>query len=55
MLLDDWLKLLRRLPAGTSEVMVHPGADTQELRANFGWGYHWARSCRRLLTRSCGF
>jgi len=49
MLLNDWLKLLPRLPAGASEVMVHPGADTQELRACFGWGYHWGEELQALI------
>lgn len=35
------LNILNRLPAGTSEIMIHPGADTPKLRAAYGWGYNW--------------
>ncbi len=48
LLLDDWLKLVPRLPAGVSEIMVHPGVDTQQLRTDLGWGYHWGEEFQAL-------
>ncbi len=33
--------ILTRLPAGTSEIMVHPGLDNKMLNSQFHWGYHW--------------
>jgi hopanoid biosynthesis associated protein HpnK len=48
LLLEDWLKLVPQLPPGVSEVMVHPGANTEELRAAFGWGYHWGEEFQAL-------
>lgn len=35
------LHIINSLPHGIAEIMVHPGANTQELRQAFPWGYHW--------------
>ncbi len=48
-LLEDWLGLIPELPAGTTEVMVHPGADARTLQEQTGWGYHWEEELRALL------
>jgi len=36
---DCLLDIIRELPAGVSEVMVHPGDDDQVLRAECGWAH----------------
>ncbi len=33
--------ILRALPDGVSEVMVHPGKDNRVLDNIYHWGYHW--------------
>jgi hopanoid biosynthesis associated protein HpnK len=35
------LNILNALPAGTSEVMIHPGDDDAALKAKYGWPYNW--------------
>lgn len=34
-------RIIRELPEGISEVMVHPGADRKTLEEKYGWGYSW--------------
>lgn len=48
------LHILQELPDGISEIMVHPGKDTQALEQLFPWGYHWqeemaALKCKEAL------
>ena len=33
--------ILQRLPAGTSEIMCHPGRPDAALARQYSWGYHW--------------
>ena len=33
--------ILQRLPAGTSEIMCHPGRPDAALAREYSWGYHW--------------
>ena len=33
--------ILRALPDGTSEIMTHPGLNTEILSQSFTWHYHW--------------
>lgn len=33
--------IIRQLPAGTTEIMLHPGSNDAALQAAFGWPYHW--------------
>lgn len=33
--------ILRALPEGTAEIMVHPGLDNKALGAAYDWQYHW--------------
>ena len=33
--------ILRALPEGTSEIMTHPGLNTDILSQSFTWQYHW--------------
>lgn len=34
-------EILKNLPNGTSEVMMHPGEGEDELSKSYSWGYHW--------------
>lgn len=34
-------RIIRALPEGISEVMIHPGADRKILEEEYGWGYSW--------------
>lgn len=48
------LHILQELPDGISEMMVHPGRNTQALELLFPWGYHWeeeldALTCKEVL------
>lgn len=36
-----FFNILRSLPEGVSEIMVHPGADNHELDKCYDWQYHW--------------
>lgn len=47
--LPELLHILRQLPAGTTEIMMHPGADDACLRAAYGWPYHWQDELAALL------
>lgn len=40
--------ILANLPEGTSEVMVHPGADRQALGEKYHWGYGWEPELQAL-------
>jgi predicted glycoside hydrolase/deacetylase ChbG (UPF0249 family) len=42
------LHILKELPDGVSEIMVHPGKDTQVLEPLFPWGYHWQEEMETL-------
>jgi hopanoid biosynthesis associated protein HpnK len=35
------MNILKKLPTGVSEIMVHPGNDSSLLSRFFGWEYHW--------------
>ena len=41
MLLAYFLAILRALPDGVSEIMVHPGTDNRVLEDIYHWHYHW--------------
>lgn len=34
-------KIISKLPVGSSEIMVHPGKESQVLSAHYPWCYHW--------------
>ena len=36
-----FLNILKALPEGTSEIMVHPGCDAKALGRVYDWQYHW--------------
>jgi predicted glycoside hydrolase/deacetylase ChbG (UPF0249 family) len=35
------MNILNKLSSGVSEIMIHPGADSQVLGQLYGWGYNW--------------
>lgn len=41
MFLPHFMEILRALPEGVSEIMVHPGTDNQVLDGIYHWRYHW--------------
>jgi len=50
------LKIIRQLPAGVSEVMLHPGVNDLVLQKTYQWGYHWQDELQAVMsihTRSC--
>lgn len=42
--------ILRRLPFGVHEIMMHPGKKTDELSQVFSWGYHWEEEFAALMS-----
>ena len=41
MFTPHFLSILRSLPDGVSEIMVHPGKDNRILDDIYHWQYHW--------------
>lgn len=35
------LTIINRLPYGTTEIMMHPGADDSTMTNQYGWNYNW--------------
>lgn len=35
------INIMNSLPEGVSEVMMHPGLDSEILKKRYHWGYHW--------------
>lgn len=35
------LTIINRLPYGTTEIMIHPGADDSAMTNQYGWNYNW--------------
>lgn len=33
--------IIRALPTGISEIMIHPGEDNKILQECYPWNYHW--------------
>lgn len=44
------LYILKRLPFGVHEIMMHPGRSTDILSRQFSWGYHWEDEFRALVS-----
>ncbi|HMM22083.1 MAG TPA: ChbG/HpnK family deacetylase [Selenomonadales bacterium] len=45
------MPILRNLPDGVSEIMVHPGKDAQILGRVFPWGYRWQEEMEALKSK----
>lgn len=46
-----FLNILRALPEGTSEIMVHPGCNAQILGQFYDWQYHWEDELEAVTSR----
>ncbi len=44
------LNILRKLPTGTTEIMMHPGLEERALAACFGFEYNWQKEYQALLS-----
>ncbi len=44
--------IIKALPDGVSEIMTHPGLDTQVLGKIFNWHYHWREELDSYLAAS---
>lgn len=42
--------ILRHMPFGVHEIMMHPGRSTAALSQIFSWGYHWEDEFRALMS-----
>lgn len=42
--------ILRHMPFGVHEIMMHPGRSTAALSQVFSWGYHWEDELQALLS-----
>lgn len=54
--LKHLLTIIRHLPSGVSEVMMHPGANDMLLQNAYHWGYHWQDELQAVMSacaRSC--
>lgn len=45
------LHILKELPDGISEIMVHPGKNNPVLKQLFPWGYHWEEELEALKSK----
>ncbi|MDU2065885.1 MAG: ChbG/HpnK family deacetylase [Sporomusaceae bacterium] len=46
---EYFLEILKSLPEGTSEIMIHPGKENQKLSNNYPWRYHWQDELAAVL------
>jgi hopanoid biosynthesis associated protein HpnK len=44
------LRLIGRLPVGTSELICHPGQGQRSLAAAYRWGFSWERETEALIS-----
>lgn len=45
------LNIVKQLPYGTSELMLHPGLDDQAMTNAYGWKYHWQEEYQAVTGR----
>lgn len=45
------LNIIRALPPGTSEIMVHPGNDNAALQDHYGWAYSWQGELSAVMSK----
>lgn len=43
------INILKALPKGTSEIMMHPGANTKALNNLYHWDYHWDEELNAVI------
>lgn len=46
---EEMIHILKHLPDGVTEIMVHPGADNAVLGQVFPWQYHWQDEMETLM------
>ncbi|MHC1746384.1 MAG: ChbG/HpnK family deacetylase [Negativicutes bacterium] len=54
--LEYLLTIIRQLPSGVSEIMMHPGVNDVLLQKIYQWGYHWQDELQAVTSvhaRSC--
>jgi hopanoid biosynthesis associated protein HpnK len=44
------LRLIRRIPRGTSELVCHPGLGDDAIGSVYGWGFRWDEETRALTS-----
>ncbi len=44
------LRLIGRLPVGTSELICHPGSAERSIAADYQWGFRWERETEALTS-----
>ncbi len=42
--------VLKNLPDGVSEIMLHPGTDNKALARKYDWGYHWEEELSSVIS-----
>lgn len=47
---ESFLEILRKLPAGSTEIMIHPGTDNQALAAACGWAHQFEEELQTALS-----
>jgi predicted glycoside hydrolase/deacetylase ChbG (UPF0249 family) len=56
MQLNYLLAIIKQLPSGVSEIMIHPGINDLLLQKTYLWGYHWKNELQAVMsaeTRNC--
>jgi len=43
--------IINTLPMGSSEIMIHPGADSEILQRQFGWNYLWESELNAVMEK----
>ncbi len=51
MFLPHFMAILRALPEGVSEIMVHPGTDNRVLDDIYHWQYHWEEELASVTSK----
>lgn len=44
--------IIDTLPEGSSEIMIHPGINTDVLQEHFGWNYHWESELNAVMEKN---
>ena len=44
------VQIIKQLPPGISEIMMHPGLNNEHLNAVYGWQYHWQNELQAVMS-----
>lgn len=47
-------EIIRQIPEGVSEIMVHPGSSNKLLRTKHNWEYHWEEELLAVTSKHVG-